>query len=298
MLYLMLLNSTPGWSPFFFHTYKMPSLSLSLNALWSILLLPSFTFSFIPQMLVRANLIIQQVHFISSPANHSRPPAPLHNDQTATVEDHQPAESHSEQEGTNPSSALLYLYRIAKCTHIAIPEMTAKSAIDKHGDYGTIIIHNDNQQDSSSSSHGVESAAETQCKIALESASDVTTDKMMAQHGMMSAASSTFSSLQPQTDNDSLHSDNLTSYHGILSKMPVSSLLLESPIPSCIGSIDFKENHSLLTDDDTVTPPANLVYYKKREDFYPQKIIEQQHQQEEGEIFPPALNHNRRQSLQ
>ncbi|KAF1806265.1 hypothetical protein FB192DRAFT_1453370, partial [Mucor lusitanicus] len=228
-------------------------------------------------MLVRANLIIQQVHFISSPANHSRPPAPLHNDQTATVEDHQPAESHSEQE--------------------AIPEMTAKSAIDKHGDYGTIIIHNDNQQDSSSSSHGVESAAETQCKIALESASDVTTDKMMAQHGMMSAASSTFSSLQPQTDNDSLHSDNLTSYHGILSKMPVSSLLLESPIPSCIGSIDFKENHSLLTDDDTVTPPANLVYYKKREDFYPQKIIEQQHQQEEGEIFPPALNHNRRQSL-
>ncbi|KAL9556410.1 hypothetical protein MBANPS3_001900 [Mucor bainieri] len=223
-------------------------------------------------MLVRANLIINQVHLVSPPANHRLPS--LHDDQEATVESS--PESYSEQE--------------------AIPEMTAKSAIGNHGDYGTIIIHNDNQQDNLS--HGVESAAETQCKIALESTSGmITTDKRIAQHGMICSASSTFSSLQPQTDNDSLHSDNLTSYHGILSKMPVSSLLLESPIPSCIGSIDFKENHSLLTDDDSVTPPANLVYYKRREDFYPQKLMEQQ-QQEEGEISPPALNHNRRQSLQ
>ncbi|CAO3611693.1 unnamed protein product [Mucor fragilis] len=222
-------------------------------------------------MLVRVNLIIRQIHFISSPANHR--PASLLNDQDATVED-------------QPDSC---------CEQEAIPEMTAKSAIGNHGDYGTIIIHSDSQQ--GDSSHGVESAAETQCKIALESTSDAT-DTISAQHGMMRSASSTFSSIQPQTDNESLHSDNLTSYHGILSKMPVSSLLLESPIPSCIGSIDFKENHSLLTDDDTVTPPANLVYYKRREDFYPQKIMEQQQQQEEGEMSPPALNHNRRQSLQ
>ncbi|GAN04314.1 hypothetical protein MAM1_0060c03774 [Mucor ambiguus] len=224
-------------------------------------------------MLVRANIIINQVYFISSPANHR--PASLYEDQDATV-DVQPETHYEEQE--------------------AIPEMTAKSAIGNHGDYGTIIIHNDNEQDNPS--HGVESAAETQCKIALESTSDVVADKTIAQHGMVCSASSTFSSLQPQTDNDSLHSDNLTSYHGILSKMPVSSLLLESPIPSCIGSIDFKENHSLLTDDDTVTTPANLVYYKRREDFYPQKMRKQQQQQEEGEISPPALNHNRRQSLQ
>ncbi|KAK4509770.1 uncharacterized protein ATC70_007072 [Mucor velutinosus] len=224
-------------------------------------------------MLVRANLIINQVRFISFPANDT--PTSLHNDQDATVEDQ--LYPHSEQE--------------------AIPEMTAKSANSNHGDYGTIIIHNDNQQDTSP--HGVESTAETQCKIALE---PNVTDNKIAQQDMTCSTSSTVSSLQPQTDSDSLHSDNLTSYHGILSKMPVSSLLLESPIPSCIGSIDFKENYSLLTDDDTLTPPVKLVYYKRREDFYPQKIMEQQQQQqqqqEEGEISPPALNHNRRQSLQ
>ncbi|CAO0799426.1 unnamed protein product [Mucor circinelloides] len=223
-------------------------------------------------MLVRANFIIDAIHFISSsPAKHT--PPSLHDDQDSTVDNQ--SNSHFEQE--------------------AIPEMTAKSAISSHGDYGTIIIHNDNQQ--GDTSEGVESTTETQRMIALESTSDVT-GKIIAEHDMMHSASSTFSSIQPQTDNDSLHSDNLTSYHGILSKKPVSSLLLETPIPSYIGSIDFKESHSFLTDDDTITPPANLIYYKRREDFYPQKIMEQQQQQEEGEISPPALNYNRRQSIQ
>lgn len=149
----------------------------------------------------------------------------------------------------------------------------------------------------------MESANENHYRIPLESTSDVT-DNISAEHDMMHPAASTSttttattSSLQPQNDNECFQNNHLTSYHGILSKKPASNFLLESPIPSCIGSIDFNENHSFLTDDETVTPPANLVYYKRREDFYPQKITEQQ-QQEEGNIYSPAFNHNRRQSIQ
>jgi hypothetical protein len=185
--------------------------------------------------------------------------------------------------------------------------MTAKSANSNHRDYGTIIIHNDNhhgnQYNQVNLSRSVEPTNENRYKIVLEPTSNVT-DKISTEYDIMHPVSSvsttttaTTSSLQPQNDNEPFQSINLTSYHGILSKKPVSSLLLESPIPSCIGSIDFNENHSFLTDDETITSPANLIFYKKREDFYPQKITEQR-QQKEGKIYPPALNHDRRQTIQ
>ncbi|CEP17240.1 hypothetical protein [Parasitella parasitica] len=225
-------------------------------------------------MLVKVNFILNgNIRFLSLPT--SRKPPSVHTAQRSIVQE--------DVQDSQPEPA--------------IPEMTVKPVNSNHngGDYGTIIIHN--QEDLC-----VESNHEDPYKIALESTPDVT-DKSSVEQDMMYSAFSAFTtastSLQPQNDVESLKSSNITCYHSVLSKKPVSSLLLESPIPSCIGSMDFKENNSFVTDDETITSPANLIYYKRREDFYPQKtIVEQRQQQEEGEIYPPALNHsNRRQSI-
>ncbi|KAI8643912.1 hypothetical protein BD408DRAFT_414087 [Parasitella parasitica] len=225
-------------------------------------------------MLVRVNFILNgNVRFFPSPASCKPPSVHTEQDSNAQedVQDSQPEQAN--------------------------PEMTAKPVISDQngGDYGTIIIHNQENLH-------VESNHEDLCRIELESTPDIT-DKSSVEQDMMYSAFSAFTtastSLQPHNDIESLKSSNITCYHSVLSKKPVSSLLLESPIPSCIGSIDIKEDNSVVTDDETITPPANLIYYKRREDFYPHKtIVEHQQQQEEGEIYPPALNHsNRRQSI-
>jgi hypothetical protein len=102
-------------------------------------------------------------------------------------------------------------------------------------------------------------------------------------------------------DDDQQDGDNsISRYHGILSQRNAKSLL-DSPIPSCIGSRSHRQDHtssSITVDDETeTTPRLNLIYYKRREDYYPQKRMMEHRVQEKNNVSPAANDsYGRRQS--